>query len=147
MTRIKGETQTRVGHPRGDCYRACVATVLGLPIAAVPDIHYDLDTWPALGDEPNAEQLAETIRVTARWRAWFADRGLLPLRLRGLQFSEGDGVVTIGTVLSPSGPWHHAVVCVDGVVAWDPNPTGLSYGLEPLDHELLALRDPRRTML
>lgn len=144
---IVGVRQTRIGHPSGDCYRAAVATVLGYAIEDVPDIHYALDRWTSAGAEKPPEEVAEVARVSLEWARWFRGIGLMPICVERLSIPEeiegGYGLVTIGTVESASGPWHHAVVCLDGEIVWDPNPADLSFGRPVLYHEMLVVVDPR----
>lgn len=87
-----------------DCVRACVASLLGLPLVDVP--RFCPESW---GDE-----LDEWLKT----RGW----GFINVAFTGEQ---KDGVprgFTIGAIPSPSYPegWMHSVICLDGRIVWDP---------------------------
>jgi hypothetical protein len=91
--------QSRIGE-RGTCFRACVASILGLRESDVPD-------WPRANEDAAA-----------------VDRFLAPL---GLRYEEAPARgpapvgLHLGLGLSPRGG-QHAVVMEDGRLKWDPHP-------------------------
>ena len=99
---MKPVTQSRVGKD-GTCFRSCIASILELPEARVPD-------WPLANQDPGVDRF---------------------LRGRGLRYMEvpidvaEQAVKPVGyqiiTGLSPRGG-AHAVVGKDGRLAWDPHP-------------------------
>ncbi|QIN79619.1 hypothetical protein GBA65_15035 [Rubrobacter marinus] len=128
--------QTRSGGPdapreeAGNCYAACVASILELALEDVPDV----------APNDNGED-----GWNEAWGGWFRERGLTTYNLvRG----EGDDRpfegYTIGTVPSRNGPYEHAVVCRDGEVVWDPNPANAEKpydSSEATSWEVFALLD------
>ncbi len=87
----------------GDCFRACIASVLELPIAAVP--HFAL-----LGN---------------RWQ--FVLNCYLAGLSREIEWAQGvppDGIWAIATVQSPrNSDVKHSVIFRDGVIVHDPHPS------------------------
>lgn len=107
------QTDTELG--RGNCLAACVASILELPIAEVPNFRLADDAWGALQD-------------------WLASRGLLAIRclIDGVYLASMPSVYCVLTGPSPRNPVNHAVVglCDCGTVriVHDPHPedTGLA---------------------
>jgi len=105
--------QTRVGR-RGNCYQACVASILEVPIDEVPD--------QALGRTPE-----EYVHIL---RGWLAPRGLsliaatlgpyTPEELLPELWHAGYWIAGIAT---NSRDLDHAVVMRGNTVVWDPHPT------------------------
>lgn len=129
---MKPVVQSRTGAD-GTCFRACIASLLELPEAAVPDFQGD-------GDE-------------GYWRAvqdFLADYGLQYRRVP--MYKKPTGYSTIEGV-SPRGGLH-ACVAYDGELVWDPHPIedGTGQGLvEPRYYGLFepilgitGLEDERR---
>ena len=87
----------------GDCFRACIASVLEVPIAAVPHV-------ALLG---------------SRWHR--AMEGFLAGLSREIEWAPGvppDGVWAIATVKSPRGQdVKHSVIWRDGKIVHDPHPS------------------------
>jgi hypothetical protein len=102
-------TQTELGadNPRGNCLAACLASILELPIDAVPDFY-------------ECEQAG---------RNWFIVLTEF-LATRGLQPVEGGQRDRhhIGVGASPRSSHSHAVVMLGDKIVWDPHPSrsGLS---------------------
>jgi hypothetical protein len=106
---MKPVEQTILAPPHGDCFRACIASILELPIEEVPNPHAPEEHW------------------WEAWHEWLVPRGLqlvewhLPrdqpvyCPLRGYW---------IATVTSPSRSCNHCIVMHDDAIAWDPSPTG-----------------------
>jgi hypothetical protein len=109
-------TQTRVGEEVGNCFAACLASILDLEMADIPEFSTDEDLW--LHDV----------------QQWLATRGLYYVQMAptdpGLQsaFENGTLYHTIeGT--SPRGG-QHACVGENGEIVWDPHPNdGTGHGL------------------
>ena len=103
---------------RGNCWAACIASLVGCRIGDVPDTRHSTDgTWFDLTSE------------------WLSGRGLVIEVIGGkrkLPESMGGGCVSydapIGWAIacgkSPRGPWGHAVVVFDGRIIHDPHPSG-----------------------
>lgn len=120
MIRVKQSTFGGPDAPRrerGDCYSACLASILELPLAEVPrfcEVDDDVDRL--------------------EWeQSWLAERGLYVAAmvlsddfLRGAASRFGLAVLS---GKSPRGDWRHAVVSLGGRVVHDPHPS--SDALEP----------------
>jgi hypothetical protein len=106
---MKPVDQTTFGVPGGNCFSACVASLLGLPVDDVPYFMAD-DEW------------------YGRFTAWCEPRGLYPMTFRfdGPQaFLNPDvwtppGFYILGGA-SPRGP--HAVVARRHEIVHDPHPS------------------------
>lgn len=95
--------QTYLAPPEGNCFAACVASILELGINDVPNYHSE--EW------------------FQQWNEWLKPRGLMLLTFA---IQPGNtwrpaGFSIIGAK-SPRGDWIHAVVARDGQVVWDPHP-------------------------
>lgn len=126
---MKPVTQTRTGDLVGNCFCACIASVLEVELAEVPDL-FDFD--------------ADTSHTPARWcilKDWLRRRGYL---LAWGDFSPRPLPVTFRQVWPaiPADHWAqrlgwdgyhflagptpdgvpHCVVALAGEVVWDPNP-------------------------
>lgn len=123
--------QTKFGGPtapreqQGNCYAACIASILELTLEEVPSI-------PATG--PDWWDV---------WRDWLAERGLTAYCLRaGFPEQTWPGY-TVGIVPSQRGRWDHAVVCLDGEVVHDPNPNNKPYKADQVtSYEVFAALNP-----
>jgi hypothetical protein len=95
--------QTIFTAPGGDCFPACLASLLDLPLAEVPN-HQGTDWWDA-------------------YQGWLAERGLT---LGYVTCTELPGAAPAGYAIlgahSPRLDCLHAVICKDGVIVWDPHP-------------------------
>lgn len=93
----------------GNCLQACVASVLDLPLEAVP--HFVGDDWATAGE----------LHWWSEWRRWTAARGL-SLTTRAPE----PGEYYIASGPSPRDPENMAHVAVyrDGDLAHDPHPDG-----------------------
>jgi hypothetical protein len=93
---FKPVLQTKHGVPQGNCFTACVASLLGMSITDVPEYdcdYSDADWW-------------------SKWVAWFAARGLSPeLTWRA---PSGYALMTVRT------PMPHCVVVRNGELIWNP---------------------------
>ena len=110
-------------HPKGygNCQQAALASILDLPLGEVIDTTSDEvrdnGFWPPIHN-------------------WLKARGL-----RSVFVSPGSpllkGRYSIGSGPSPRGPFHHAVICKNGRMVFDPHPSddGL---VETLMHGLIV---------
>jgi hypothetical protein len=115
--------QTIFGAPAGNCLAACVASLLHLDIADVPNVCEDGAGW--------VERLAD----------WLQPRGLVPLAFGGPPPSGFADALCIVSGQSPRGPWLHATVWRGDKMVHDPHPdrTGI---LDVSDTLLLVPLDP-----
>lgn len=122
--------------PHGNCFAACVASILEIDDLCCVPSYFGLGRWWTHG-----------------WEPWFAARGVLPDWIGGLDaagnpgrghipprlVADVAGDYFIGAGPSPRGKWPHAVVYgPDGTVAWDPFPGGCRGILEL--HDAIVLR-------
>ncbi len=105
----------------GDCFRACIASVLELPIDAVP--HFAL--------------------LGSRWQRVLD--GFLAGLSREIEWSQGippDGIWAIATVQSPrAADVKHSVIWRDGKIVHDPHPSRAG-GEGPTDYFYLVPDSP-----
>jgi hypothetical protein len=107
---MKPVEQTVLMPPGGNCFAACMASILELPLDAVP--HFEEDDW------------------VIRWNEWLRPRNLAIMVCtlpedENLQRRYRETCMpgfTIPGADSPRGPWQHAVVAFDGELVWDPHP-------------------------
>lgn len=104
--------------PPGDCFRACVASLLELAAEDVPHFVLNPRTW------------------MRDCNAWLAQRGLVMVatedRIRDVFWRGCGRVYAIAAGKSPRGPWHHSVIArlggTDEDPVWeivhDPHPSG-----------------------
>ena len=101
--------QTRFGKPEGNCYAACIASILGRPLE-------EFDHRPERHD-PNG--------FTESWSAFMATKGYALLEVD----VEKHGVIAhtdlhyIASGPSPRGEFEHAVVYRNGELVHDPHPS------------------------
>lgn len=118
---IKKVDQTTFGFPGGNCFSACIATVLGLPLDDVPYF---------IGDED----------WSLNFSVWLRDLGLWPLILNCSPDWSPSGF-TIMSGQSPRCPDDpdslHIVVALDGEVWHDPHPSRAGL-LTHVDHVILV---------
>lgn len=118
---------------RGDCYKACVASILELPMDEVPDYQEmpleDAEAW------------------RQAWKDWFADCGLylMAFATEGYLPPESPPGYYIGHLkLPPHGIWH-SVVCYNGEVVHDPMGPNRRYDPEDVEiYEVFCLIDPAK---
>jgi hypothetical protein len=117
----------------GDCWRACIATILDFAASDVPNFFH-----LAGGGNPGTKDCNKRAYELAR--EWLGERGLAIFRtyfpgtwsLEKLLdetnvFSPGVPMILHGEpVLTPFNEAAHAVVILDGRIAWDPSNAGLS---------------------
>jgi hypothetical protein len=108
---MKPVFQTKMGDPGGNCFQACVASVLEVPLSEVPDF---------MNDTPAEEEW------TTAFSAWVESCGFHAFLLAGddvrpmLRDGAFGGAPVIVCGDHPKGK--HACVYVNGELAHDPNP-------------------------
>lgn len=122
--------QTKFAPPDGNCVQACVASILELPIDAVPNFVGEKS------DEWYFEALKWLRPANLQLQSW--------LNPEWPQWMAG-GWYGIAGVKSFHGDWTHVVVARDGVIVHDPNPknTDRPQGdYTVLDWTIFAVTDP-----
>jgi hypothetical protein len=116
---MKPVEQTRYGFPDGNCFAACVASILELPLEETDFIGAAAEDW------------------WTRWLTWLAERNLT---LFHWPHEEGNfsppGWSILGTLpphlkgTAPDKDYEvgHAVVAFNGQPVWNPNPTFTDLG-------------------
>lgn len=107
---MKPVEQTVLMPPHGNCFSACMASILEMPLEAVPC--FEEEDW------------------IIRWNEWLRPRNLaimicdLPEDAEKLHRYRKTCMpgYTIPGADSPRGPWKHAFVAFDGELVWDPHP-------------------------
>ena len=146
--RARGVLQRRVSPVDGDCFRASVATLLGLSYEDVPDIRYHGVTAPVPGVDRGPVEDEHASVWWSQWMDWFRERNMALMQVRADVNGRvwcPPGTASLGLVVSPRG-CAHSVVCVDDVVAWDPSPHQDSYDLLLLSLTFLIVLDPARRL-
>lgn len=103
---------------KGNCVAACVATVLGVPLAEVP--HF-IEFGIAYGDSEDVQEVSHGNNWWAMMLGFLAGRGLWVVELDKVTDAErGEPVLVAG--MSPRGVVHQ-VVYRDGALWHDPHPS------------------------
>lgn len=112
---------------RGDCFRTCVANLLGLPLDDVPNFVAMDDPW------------------NVHSAAWFNERGLGYLTFPGDpgQYEMYRNVVLIVGGKGPRGH-NHAVLWKGGKLFHDPHPSDAGLVGEPTEYDVLTINDVTR---
>lgn len=102
---MKPVDQTKMSPPDGDCFAACIASILELPLEEVPNYSQQGEWWN-------------------EWDEWLFSRGLYILEVKrgddkDEEFVKGYHIIT---GKSHSGDWNHSVVGLNGKIVHDPNP-------------------------
>lgn len=121
---MKFVTQTKFPQ-RGNCFRACMATLLSI----------DIDAMPAF------EEQSDNVWIPAK--QWLLTYGLTICNYHS-NFPPTGGSIAVGP--SPRNPGiQHAVIAVDGVQYFDPHPSRL--GLKRVDRywQIQELKLPKLT--
>lgn len=119
--------QTIFAPPDGNCLAACVASILELPLEAVPNFHEE--GW------------------YFKWCDWLA-----PMNLKWVSFPyQGSEWIPSGYSIlgaqSPRFDYLHAVVCFDGQIVWDPHPERHMGVGEWKDWTVFVVLDPSKPIL
>lgn len=104
-----GDTEGR----KGNCFQACVASLLELPLGEVPHFAEYENWWEAL------TEWAESLRYTVSWEKF-------PLNF-----------YSIATGKSPRGDYNHAVISLAGKTVHDPHPSRSGLEGEVLNYIVL----------
>lgn len=106
----------------GDCYRACVASLLGCSSAEqVPHfVEWSMEVEAARGFH-DAKGGWESFRLARHWLRANRDADLMTVTIEAAQ---GYGVPYVLSVRSKTGPWAHCVVAIGDAVWWDPSGVG-----------------------
>jgi len=99
---MKAIDQTKFGSPDGNCWAACMASILEMPIDAMPPVVNGAGWWEA-------------------WQVWLHERNLT-IYAMPVQDNPAPLGYTILSGKSPRGDWLHSVVAFNGVVVHDPHP-------------------------
>jgi hypothetical protein len=120
--------QTILAPPDGNCFAACVASVLEMPLDDVPN--FVGQDW------------------FQQWQVWLAKRNLQLLTFTIGPYDEWrpSGYALLGAQ-SPRGDFLHSVVCRDGKIVWDPHPQRDMGVGEWRDWTIFAVLDPARPIL
>lgn len=100
---MKQVEQLVVDRDVGDCFSACIASILELPIESIPVYHSD-----------------ESDSAWHRWMAWFESANLALILLDRSPPPPGYAIRSILSYTYESRT--HAVVAFNGAVVWDPSP-------------------------
>lgn len=120
--------QTRFGYPHGNCYAACVASLLEIDIADTPTID-DVAQWNEV------------------WDSWFASRGLARVTFSANGWTPKGWCILSGVsarvMFDESGERvHHSCVGLDGELMHDPHPDESFLEGAPTDIDLLYPLNP-----
>jgi hypothetical protein len=119
--------QTKLIYPDGNCFPACIASILEIPLDDVPCFHGE--NW------------------LERYNEWLKDKNLCLINVLYLN-AEGQPNVPPGYSIlaadSPRGDYLHAVVCLNGEVVFDPHPQRDMGIREKREFSLFIVLDPRR---
>jgi hypothetical protein len=128
---MKPVHQTKYGNEEGNCFAACVASILELPMVQVPDFCANpADDWFTPFEE------------------WLAGRGLFALTMAPPYTSEErDSMPPLpyiagGGYEGPTGNGPHAVVHKRGRLLHNPNPTHEGRDLASVDLAIFLVRAP-----
>jgi len=123
MIKVK---QTILSAPKGNCFAACLASILELPIDVVPNFVGDYgENW--------------FIHLVD----WLKPLNLSVVFLTYDNETELPRGYSIMSVESSNGPWNHCLVALDGVAVWDPSPGGNGViGCKPKLWTVLTVLDP-----
>jgi hypothetical protein len=133
---VKPIHQTEFGWPKGNCYAACVASLMEIPLEDCPVVPE--------GEDSDWNQI---------WDNWYADRGIARLvfpytpeyLVKGWQILAGitPREIQDGTGKRPM----HAVVGLDGKAVHDPHPDSTFFAdAVPAEVEILYFLNPANLM-
>lgn len=116
---MKPVEQTAVGVPAGNCFEACLASILEIPLESIP--HFVGDDW---------------------WERYLEHFGARGVEL--LYVPLGGGVPKGYSAAGGPSPRHagvmHSVVCLDGEMVWDPHPRRDIERMGPVVDYVVAVR-------
>ncbi len=100
--------QTKFGVEEGNCFQACIASILEIPIEDVPGRQGTTEDEDRAIRDWLREQYGMGFACTSVARDW--------------DWVPPGYSILVGA--SPRGYWHHTVVCLDGEMVHDPHPDG-----------------------
>lgn len=107
---MKPVDQTKFGRGEGNCFAACIASILEVPLEALPNINgYSDDEWWT---------------KTQRWVEENSDYSYIEVNITSLEEANPifGSSYWIATGKSPRGDFRHAVVYLRGKMVHDPHP-------------------------
>lgn len=123
---MKPTDQTIFGYPNGNCFAACVASLLEMPIEEMPNHHgKDNEGWWTC------------------WREWGTERNISFINFQASDEYIPHGL-TIASVKSPRGDFLHSVVSWAGKAIHDPHPERTAMGLKIIEYTLMFPIDPSK---
>jgi len=129
---MKPVMQTQFGKADGNCYAACLASILEIPIDSVP---------PCRQCNDESDQMA-ALRQQKFYREWARTMGFVLINVEG-DFAAFDRVFMVAGGRGPRGIGH-AVVWRGGKCVHDPFPGGGGLTGEPDEYEILVPMNPAR---
>ncbi len=147
--------QTILTAPLGNCYAACIASVLEIPLDRVPSPTEHEGSafagWQEYEARVDAAVLAPrglqllSFKACEEMGAW-TPRGF---SLLGAQSPRSDWLHSVvcydgEIVWDPRSDWLHSVVCYDGEIVWDPHPTRDQGTGERVDWTVFCKLDPAK---
>jgi hypothetical protein len=128
-------TQTICNTSNGNCFAACIASILEIPLEEMPNYHSS--DWADL------------------WRKWLRERGLslmtfdLPNNIEALDQRERMLLMPGYCILAANTSRHdqlHAVVVLDGEIVHDPNPNSPGTLTQWVQVDILVVLNPRKAL-
>lgn len=104
----------------GDCYRACIASILNMPVAAVPNF-CELGRGEPNGETRIAREWLAQFGLTI-WQTWCTGEWKFADVLHWFSAGHPDAPVVLSGACKGD---HHAVVLMGGKVAHDPSGAGI----------------------
>ena len=119
--------QTKFGKPEGNCFSACIASILEVPLEALPNLNgYSDDDWWL---------------KTQQWIEENSDYSYIEVTITTLEeaaYSFGNSY-WIATGKSPRGNCNHAVVFLGGKMVHDPHPDRAGLRGDPISAGFFTL--------
>jgi hypothetical protein len=154
-------TQTKFV-PKGNCYAACIASILELRIDRLPHLPEDdntiLEKFPIKNPEYFNVKDARTTWWHDMWGNWFKENNLTKITIKCEKLGEYDRrVLEIYHIINGPSPrdleqkedrdgWKHSVVGFKGLIRFDPHPS--RNGLLALDsYELIVPSNINKSIL
>jgi hypothetical protein len=123
---VKPVDQTKTTPPDGDCVAACIASILELPLATVPNFVQRESCWED-------------------WNEWLIRRGLYLVSFSPKDWTPHGYHIIDGK--SHTGDWNHVVVGLNGKMVHDPNPKRRGLRGDPEMYWVFVAVDPARSQL
>ena len=128
--------QTIFGDKKGNCFAACVASLLGRSLDEVPNFctkYPAVEWWDKFRDWLH-EQGYEAIFLEFKENNWDGAWKMM--------FTEADGLMWIASGKSPRGDFLHSTVYKGAKLFFDPHPDNGGIDSDPKDCVLLIPYDP-----